>query len=193
MPDMVGMAGEPGFHCPGPGRHPRCASGRLRPESAASFAAGAPILRPAAQDTYRQVPSFSRHGSARAFQIRWPSLRTEGAGKAGCALHPRSRVPKLRNWRTRAYRSAETPRHSPRNGFTAYFVLSPVNGLVATVIWRITPRQLGASIAAPGPHDFAVRLRPSSSALTRLNQSVHAPAQRIGDGKAERVSLRMGR
>ena len=31
--------------------------------------------------------------SARAFQIRCPSLETEGAGNAGCALHPRSRVP----------------------------------------------------------------------------------------------------
>jgi hypothetical protein len=32
----------------------------------------------------------------------------------------------LRIWRTRAYRAAETLRHPLRNGFTAYFVLSPV-------------------------------------------------------------------
>jgi len=32
--------------------------------------------------------------------------------------------------RTRAYRSAEAIRHSLRNGFTAYFVLSPAIGLV---------------------------------------------------------------
>src|SRR5882724_10596745 len=32
--------------------------------------------------------------------------------------------------RTRAYRAAETLRHPLRNGFTAYFVLSPVSGLV---------------------------------------------------------------
>jgi hypothetical protein len=30
--------------------------------------------------------------------------------------------------RTRAYRAAENIRHSLRNGFTAYFVLSPENG-----------------------------------------------------------------
>jgi hypothetical protein len=30
--------------------------------------------------------------------------------------------------------SAETLRPSPRNGFTAYFVLAPVTGFLATVI-----------------------------------------------------------
>ena len=32
--------------------------------------------------------------------------------------------------RTRAYRAAEAIRHSLRNGFTAYIVLSPAIGLV---------------------------------------------------------------
>ena len=64
---------------------------------------------------------------------------------------------KLRNWRTRAYRAAETLRHPLRNGFTAYIVLSPVSGLVVTVTSRKLPARLSASIAAPGPHDFAVR------------------------------------
>src|ERR1700716_2276976 len=36
--------------------------------------------------------------------------KIEGAGNAGCALHPRSRVQKVRIWRTRAYRfSGNTP------------------------------------------------------------------------------------
>jgi hypothetical protein len=34
---------------------------------------------------------------------------------------------------TRAYRAAGAFRPSLRNGFTAYFVLSPVNGFLATV------------------------------------------------------------
>jgi len=38
--------------------------------------------------------------------------------------------------------SAETLRPSLRNGFTAYFVLSPVNGILATVAARIPPRNL---------------------------------------------------
>src|SRR5438477_8904114 len=55
--------------------------------------------------------------------------------------------------------SAETARLSPRNGFTAYFVLSPVSGLFATVTpEKFASQELSASIAAPGPHDFAVRL-----------------------------------
>src|SRR5437667_10154793 len=65
---------------------------------------------------------------------------------------------KLHSWRTRAYRAAETLRHPLRNGFTAYFVLSPVSGLFATVAGGTLSHQLSASIAAPGPHDFAVRL-----------------------------------
>ena len=36
--------------------------------------------------------------------------------------------------RPRAYRAAENIRHSLRNGFTAYIVLSPVNGSFATVV-----------------------------------------------------------
>src|SRR2546428_10050356 len=54
--------------------------------------------------------------------------------------------------------SAEAVRHPLRNGFTAYFVLSPVSGLFCHRRRRDTSRQLSASIAAPGPHDFAVRL-----------------------------------
>ena len=50
----------------------------------------------------------------------------EGAGNAGCALHPRSRVRLAQKSCTRAYRAAENIRHSLRSGFTAYIVLSPV-------------------------------------------------------------------
>jgi hypothetical protein len=52
--------------------------------------------------------------------------------------------------------SAGTLRPSLRSGFTAYSALSPVNGLDVTVT-RGLLHGLGASIAAPGPHDFAVR------------------------------------
>jgi hypothetical protein len=36
--------------------------------------------------------SFSRHGFARGFQFRSRLKKKEGAGKTGCALHPRSHV-----------------------------------------------------------------------------------------------------
>ena len=50
-------------------------------------------------------------------------------------------------------------RPSLRSGFTAYFVLSPVNGSFATVVpENVAAQELDASTAASGPHDFAVRL-----------------------------------
>src|SRR6195256_4551781 len=47
-----------------------------------------------------------------------------------------------RRVRARAYRAAEAIRHSLRNGFTAYFVLSPENGSFASVAARDLPRNL---------------------------------------------------
>ena len=61
--------------------------------------------------------------SARVVQDLFP--RKEGAGNAGCALHPRSRVPICTGKSTHEHTgSAEAVRHSLRNGFTAYAVLS---------------------------------------------------------------------
>src|SRR6266446_5905285 len=67
--------------------------------------------------------------------------------------------------------SAETLRPSLRNGFTAYFVLSPVNGSFATVApEKLVSQELDASTAASGPHDFAVRV-----GRIRLARLSHAP------------------
>ena len=52
---------------------------------------------------------------------------------------------------------SRSSRHSLRNGFTAYIVLSPVRpGFVVTVALRHLAKR-GTCIGAPGPHDFAVR------------------------------------
>ncbi len=61
--------------------------------------------------------------------------------------------------------SAESIRPSLRNGFTAYNVLSPATGFVATVADGYL-RQLDASIGASEPHAFAVR-------ISRARQSQH--------------------
>jgi hypothetical protein len=48
-----------------------------------------------------------------------------------------------KGWCTRAYRAAENIRHSLRNGFTAYNVLSPENGSFASVApWEVDASQV---------------------------------------------------
>ena len=114
----------------------------------------------------------------------------EGAGKTGCALHPRSRVPSAQRKRTRAYRFSGGIRPSLRNGFTAYFALSPVNGSFATVApEKLASRELDASTAASGPHDFAVR---NQATLVSRSHRVHRIPPRVRDDR-ERPSCRVGR
>jgi hypothetical protein len=72
--------------------------------------------------------------------------------------------------------SAEAFRPSLRNGFTAYFVLSPVIGFLATVAPEmLAPQELDASTEASGPHDFAVRI--SRARQSQLSRPPH-PAPR---------------
>jgi hypothetical protein len=105
----------------------------------------------------REYTSALSRRDAPELWVTFTLLSAEGAGKAGCALHPRSRVQNCAKKRTRAYRfSGNTPAF-PARWVTAYFELSPVTGLFATVALRNLPPKLDASIGAPGPHDFTVR------------------------------------
>ena len=72
--------------------------------------------------------------------------------------------------------AAGTLRPSLRNGFTAYFVLSPVNGSFATVApEKLASQELNASTAASEPHDFAVRL--SHTRQSQLSRPSHLTAR----------------
>jgi hypothetical protein len=71
--------------------------------------------------------------------------------------------------------SAESIRHSLRNGFTAYNALSPVIGLSCHRRRRDTSRQLDASVEASGPHDFAVRY--PRVRLSRASRPPHPTAR----------------
>src|SRR5947207_4657981 len=83
--------------------------------------------------------------------------KSEGAGNAGCTMHPQPRVRnKTKHTSVVTTVTPEITRHSPRNGFTVSFVLSPVTSLFDTVACASSHR-LDASIGASGPHDFAVR------------------------------------
>jgi hypothetical protein len=65
------------------------------------------------------------------------------------------------------------------SGFTAYFVLSPVTGFLATVIKRIRPRNLAP---APGRQDHTTS--PSASAtLVSLGFRVHRISPRVRDDR----------
>src|SRR5205807_1803950 len=67
-------------------------------------------------------------------------------------------------------------RPSLRSGFTAYFVLSPANGSFATVApKKLASRELDASTAASGPHDFAVRS--SRTRQLQLSRPSHLTAR----------------
>ncbi len=86
----------------------------------------APYGSPAyAGTTTEYTSAFSRQHAPEFCKFVGPQ-KIEGAGKTGCALHPRSRVPmhKAKNAHEHTG-SAEAVRPSLRNGFTAYFVLSP--------------------------------------------------------------------
>jgi hypothetical protein len=88
-----------------------------------------------------------------------PPKEQEGAGKAGCALHPRSRAQNAHSKRTRAYRfSGNTPAF-PAQWF--YGLLRALPGdrafLPPSPAGSFASRELDASVGAPGPHGFAVR------------------------------------
>jgi len=101
------------------------------------------------------------------------ALQTEGAGKAGCALHPRSRVQVAQK---DAHTSIQVQRRHP--GFPCAMVLRLISRSPRwTALLPPSPagysRQLDASIAAPGPHDFAVRVSLRSSVAAFASTASH--------------------
>jgi hypothetical protein len=102
--------------------------------------------------------------------------KSEGAGNAGCPLHPQPRVVK----KTRELVTTGPPKSSGVSCtmvLTAYIVLSPVTGFVVTVASKkLASRELDASVGASGPHDFAVRV--SAARLSRAVTSTASRTQR---------------
>jgi hypothetical protein len=96
---------------------------------------------------------------ARALRRLTPSKKQEGAGRPGArCTRGLVRMRNLKKAHTSIQVQRRTLRPSLRNGFTAYSVLSPVNGLFCHRRPRGLTHELDASIAAPGPHGFAVRI-----------------------------------
>jgi hypothetical protein len=89
---------------------------------------------------------------------------------AWCA---RSRACSVGSTRVSHHGHTGNARHSPRDGFTTYFVLSPVIGLFCHRHQQRCSYQLDASVETSGPHDFAVRItRQSSKAHPRPSHPV---------------------
>ena len=81
----------------------------------------------------------------------------EGAGKTGCALHPRSRAQLHKTKRTRAYRFSGSIPAFPAQWFYGFLrALLGDRAFLSPSSLR-TSQELDASVGASGPHDFAVR------------------------------------
>ena len=128
---------------------------------------------------------------ARVLQIR-SALRSEGAGKTGCALHPRSRVQDAQSKRTRAYRfSGNTPAF-PAQWFYGLYRALPGDRLSCHRRSReaLASQELDTSVGASGPHDFAVRNSRARLARCRVHRIPHPtfvtiakrPSSRGADG-----------
>jgi hypothetical protein len=99
----------------------------------------------------------------------------EGAGKTGCALHPRSRVQSVERNAHEHTGSAEAIRPSLRNGFTAYFALSPVSRALLPPSLRGSLRKAWRQRRAPERHVFTVRS--SHARQSQLSRPPHPTAR----------------
>src|SRR3569833_3866878 len=88
-----------------------------------------------------------------------PSKKQEGAGKAGCALHPRSRVHLAQE---SAHTSIQVQRRTPGFPCAVVYGLSRAHpgepSSVATIAREKRLSRTWRQLRAPDPHAFAVRL-----------------------------------
>src|SRR6185436_15078505 len=127
--------------------------------------------------TWIDIRPRSRDAVRPRFASRCPALENRGrredrvhaAPAVTCAIAHKERAHELTG-------SAGASRPSLRSGFTACFVLSPVNGFLATVVpEKLASQELDASTAASGPHDFAVRF--SHARLAHASRPPHPTAR----------------
>jgi hypothetical protein len=90
-------------------------------------------------------------------------------------MHPQPRVQNKKAHEHSHHGHTGFTRHSPRNGFTAYFALSPAIGLVCHRRLARLLARLDAGVEASEPHDFAVR----DSALVFGAARVHRIPPRV--------------
>jgi hypothetical protein len=108
-----------------------------------------------------------------------PLLTIEGAGNAGCPMHPQPRVRnETKHTSVVTTGTPDSTRHSPRNGFTAYFVLSPArSGLFVTVISRL----LGADLTPASRRQNHTTSPSASAPFVTCAARVHRIPPRVRD------------
>jgi hypothetical protein len=128
---------------------------RLRSSSyggqVAPYNDGAPIAATTSRPRGAKRPSRSRN-------VR---PNREGAGNAGCPMHPQPRVRSVESTRVNHHRFTGIARRSPRNGFTAYSVLSP-----ATNSSCHRHRRIKVLRNPVGPAKTSANLAPATGART---------------------------
>ena len=118
-------------------------------------------------------PSFARNLSL--------PLKTEGAGKTGCAPHPRSRVQLCKRTRTRAYRFGGNTPAFPAQWLYGLLRALPGDRLVVTVIPG--KRWLPANLTpAPGRQDHTTSPYASVTFVLR-DISVHRVPPHVRDDR----------
>ena len=129
------------------------------------------------QNTGRQSFAISRRGASEVYWKLAPKIirgRREDRVRAAPAVSRANCANKNAHEHTG---SAGASRPSLRNGFTAYIVLSPVNGFLATVIMRILPHHL-----TPAPRHQDHTTSPyASRALVLHTLCVHRIPPRVRD------------
>src|ERR1700692_2934995 len=89
----------------------------------------------------RNDEASARHLAARIARVVHElfAQKTEGAGNAGCPLHPQPRVRCVESTRVSHHRFTGTPGISCAMVLTAYLALSPVTGLSCHRRQRLAP------------------------------------------------------
>src|SRR5437868_7399791 len=130
--------------------------------------------------SYEDAPSPSRGAFRPRLTIHVALSRNQRAQGRPGACCTRGLACDLRKQKcTRAYRAAGTLRPSLRNGFTAYFVLFPENGSLASVAAQIPLRNL-----APAPRRPNHTTSPyASGAYVYRALSVHRISQHVRDDR----------
>jgi hypothetical protein len=138
------------------------------------------------------TPPRSRRAFSREFGWNVCPRKSEGAGNAGRLMRPQPRVQSRKHTSSHHGHTGIT-RHSPRNGFTACFVLSPVTGLVChrrrrSCSTALTPAS-GRQDHTTSPSALAPFVKGAAASTASRPASVTIASAPLRDGMAKDILL----